>query len=173
MIVVVITPTAPSGAQPTRPTQRTIGRELLTIAIIPSIHLICQLPADPLRQCLSLLLIQQLLHSTSIGTAVIDFLTPDQSSWHSRVDALPNFPFPIEVGQRYVEAMDVRWNDCQKEEDAVEDDILVQAGEHHDGEGWEEDIENTDDQAFEHCYWMFRYCVKDRPLRPPASAPER
>ena len=46
--------------------------------------------------------------------------------------------------------MDVGGDDCEEEEEAVEDDILVEACQEHDGEGWEDDVEHADYETFEH-----------------------
>ena len=46
--------------------------------------------------------------------------------------------------------MDMGRNNCQEEEDAVEDNILVEACQEENGGRWEDDVEDADDQAFEH-----------------------
>ena len=143
--IVIVVAAAPSGAQPACSTQRAFRSELLTVAIVPSIDLIRQFPTNSLRQSPSLLLIKQLLHLTSTGTTIVDLLAPDQSFWRAWVDAFPDFSFPVEVGEGDVEAMHMRWDDCQKEEDTIEYDILVETREHHNRKGRKEYIKDADD----------------------------
>ena len=46
--------------------------------------------------------------------------------------------------------MDVRGDDGEEEEEAVDDDVFVQAREEHDRDGREEDVEDANNHAFEH-----------------------
>ena len=66
------------------------------------------------------------------------------------IHAFSVLAFAVEVCEGDVEAVDVRWDDGQEEEDAVEDDVFVETGEQEDGEGWEEDVEEADYQTFDH-----------------------
>ena len=82
---------------------------------------------------------------TSTGTAIVDPLAPDQPSWRTGINTFPDFSFSVEIGEGDVESVEMRWYDRQEKEDTVEDDIFVQASEHPDREGWEDDIEDADD----------------------------
>ena len=150
IIVVIVTPASPSTHSGAHPAQWTIRRELLRVAIVPRIDLVGQFPTNSVRKGSSLLLIQHLLHLPSTSTSIVDFLAVDHRSWLARVDTLPYFAFPVEVGEGDVEAMNMGRDYCQEEEDAVEDNILIEACQEQNGGGWEDDVKDADEQAFEH-----------------------
>ena len=67
----------------------------------------------------------------------------------ARIHASPHFAFAVEVGERDIEAVDVRGNYGQEEHNAIKDEIFIGAGKEHHGQRWEEYVAKGDDEAFE------------------------
>jgi hypothetical protein len=72
--------------------------------------------------------------------AVVHPITPNQVLRFARVHTLAHFSFAIEVRHANVKAVDVGRDDGQDEHDAVEDEVLICAGDEHHGHRWEEDV---------------------------------
>ena len=96
-----------------------------------------------------LLLSPQPFDIASACTTIIDFVAPDQMLGIARINALSYSPLAVEIGERDIKSVDVRGYDGEKKHDAVEDEVLVWAGDHHYGEGRKEDIADGYDEAFE------------------------
>lgn len=147
----------PPASPCTYPTQlRTQG--VFFIPIVPVLNssptptpiaLARDLATDPPAQAAVFFLSSQPFHLLPTCTAVVHTLAPDKRPGFARVDAVADLAFPIEVGQRDVEAVDVGWYHGQEEHDTVEDEVFVGPSDEEDGQRRKEDVEGGDDQTFE------------------------
>ena len=92
----------------------------------------------------------QLSHFVITRSTIDDILTLNQRLRSARIATLLHFSFAVMVSAADVEAMDVRGDDGETKQEAVDEEVGADACEVVDCNGWEEEVYEDESEAFDH-----------------------